>query len=168
MSDVFANLAEAPKGIPTTAIYSKGDGVVAWQACVEKKSVSTDNIEVYASHCGLGVNPSVFFAVADRLALPEREWQPFHDPKNLSASIAIEAAELMEHFQWLRSDELAKLGDNPALLAKVREEIADVLAYVLSFANAMNIDLSSALSDKMRRNAEKYPADVFRGRFKRD
>lgn len=77
MRDVFDNLAEPPPGIPTTAIYSKGDGVVAWQTCVEKKTRLTDNIEVYASHCGLGVNPSVFFAIADRLALPEKEWAPF-------------------------------------------------------------------------------------------
>jgi pimeloyl-ACP methyl ester carboxylesterase len=67
----------APPPVPTTAIFSRGDGVVAWQSCVERKAKHTDNIEVYASHCGLGVNPSVHFAVADRLALPEREWQPF-------------------------------------------------------------------------------------------
>jgi pimeloyl-ACP methyl ester carboxylesterase len=77
MADVFGNLAEAPKGIPTTAIFSKGDGVVAWQTCVEKPSRLTDNIEVYASHCGLGVNPAVYFAVADRLALAEDAWRPF-------------------------------------------------------------------------------------------
>lgn len=79
MQEAFDNLADAPKGIPTTAIYSRGDGVVAWQMCVEKKSKTTDNIEVYSSvsHCGLGVNPAVFFAIADRLALPEKEWAPF-------------------------------------------------------------------------------------------
>jgi pimeloyl-ACP methyl ester carboxylesterase len=77
MQDAFDDLAEPPPGIPTTAIFSKGDGVVAWQSCIEKRSKLTDNIEVYASHCGLGVNPTVFFALADRLALPEREWRPF-------------------------------------------------------------------------------------------
>jgi pimeloyl-ACP methyl ester carboxylesterase len=77
MRQVFRDLALPPPGIPSTAIYSKGDGVVAWQTCLERRSPLTDNIEVYASHCGLGVNPSVFFAVADRLALPEREWHPF-------------------------------------------------------------------------------------------
>jgi pimeloyl-ACP methyl ester carboxylesterase len=77
MADVFRQLSKAPSGIPTTAIYSKGDGVVAWQTCVEKRSSTTDNIEVYASHCGLGVNPAVYYAVADRLALPENEWRPF-------------------------------------------------------------------------------------------
>jgi pimeloyl-ACP methyl ester carboxylesterase len=77
MRDVFGDLAAPPPGIPATAIYSRTDGVVAWQTCVERPSRLTDNIEVYASHCGLGVNPSVHFAIADRLALPEREWQPF-------------------------------------------------------------------------------------------
>lgn len=77
MQDVFDTLAEPPPGIPTTAIFSKGDGVVAWRNCIEKKAKLTDNIEVYASHCGLGVNATVYFALADRLALPEREWRPF-------------------------------------------------------------------------------------------
>jgi pimeloyl-ACP methyl ester carboxylesterase len=77
MREAFGDLAQAPPGIPTTAIFSKQDGVAAWQTCVEKPSRWTDNIEVYGSHCGLGVNASVHFAVADRLALPEKEWQPF-------------------------------------------------------------------------------------------
>ena len=96
----------------------------------------------------------------------ERHWQPFHDPKNLSASIAIEAAELMEHFQWLRSDELSSVREDREAMASVREEVADIMAYVLSFASAMGIDVSSALEDKMKKNAVKYPIERFRGRFK--
>ena len=96
----------------------------------------------------------------------ERDWQPFHDPKNLSASIAIEAAELMEHFQWLRSDELSSVREDREAMARVREEVADIMAYVLSFASAMGIDVSSALEDKMKKNAVKYPVERFRGRFK--
>lgn len=96
----------------------------------------------------------------------ERAWEPFHDAKNLSASIAIEAAELMEHFQWLRSDQLDSVRDDARALAEVREELADVTAYLLSFASKMGIDVSSALEEKMRKNALKYPADRFRGRFK--
>ncbi len=95
----------------------------------------------------------------------ERDWQPFHDPKNLSMSIAIEAGELMEHVQWLRTDELEAVGKDEAKLGEIREELADVAAYVLSFASTMGIDLSSALADKMRKNAVKYPAADFRGRF---
>lgn len=63
--------------VPSTAIYSKTDGVVAWRNCIEPASATTDNIEVYGSHCGLGVNPAVLYAVADRLALPEGGWAPF-------------------------------------------------------------------------------------------
>lgn len=67
----------APPPVPSTAIYSKGDGVVAWENCREPATASTDNIEVHGSHCGLGVNPAVLYAVADRLAQPEDAWAPF-------------------------------------------------------------------------------------------
>ncbi len=77
MSEEFEALRQPPPGIPTTAIYSKTDGVVAWRNCVEQRTALTDNIEVYASHCGLGVNPAVYFALADRLALSQTDWQPF-------------------------------------------------------------------------------------------
>lgn len=96
----------------------------------------------------------------------ERAWEPFHDPKNLSSSIAIEAAELMEHFQWLRSDELDSVRDDAAKMTAIGEELADILAYVLSFAKTMDIDLSAALQDKMKKNELKYPASRYRGRFK--
>ena len=96
----------------------------------------------------------------------ERKWEPFHDPKNLSASIAIEAAELMEHFQWLRSDELNTVCQDARAMAAIREELADIMAYLLSFASTMNIDVSSALRDKMKQNAVKYPAVEYQGRFK--
>lgn len=96
----------------------------------------------------------------------ERKWEPFHDPKNLSASIAIEAAELMEHFQWLRSEELASVSLDNKAMGEVRDEVADIAAYLLSFATRMKIDLASALEEKMRKNAQKYPAERFRGRFK--
>ena len=95
----------------------------------------------------------------------DREWQPFHDPKNLSASIAIEAAELMEHFQWLRTDQLADVRNDPERMQAIGEEIADVFAYVLSFASTMGIDLASTFAEKMKKNGIKYPAAEFRGRF---
>jgi len=96
----------------------------------------------------------------------EREWQPFHDAKNLSASIAIEAAELMEHFQWLRSDELESVTKDTAAMGQIRDEVADVTAYLLSFAQRMGIDVSEALESKMKKNALKYPAEQFRRRFR--
>lgn len=63
--------------VPSTAIFSKNDGIVAWQTSREPKSKTTDNIEVRGSHCGLGANPAVMWAIADRLALPEDGWKPF-------------------------------------------------------------------------------------------
>jgi len=96
----------------------------------------------------------------------ERCWQPFHDPKNLSTSIAIEAAELMEHFQWLRSDQLGSIREDTDAMRGICEEVADIMAYVISFANVMGIDISSTLEEKMKRNAVKYPADEYRGRFR--
>ncbi len=97
-----------------------------------------------------------------------RDWRPFHDPKNLACSILIEAGELMEHFQWLRTDELAAVRDDPAQMAAIREELADVFAYVLSFAETMGIDLTQALVEKMKKNELKYPAERYRGRFRAD
>ena len=75
-----AQLAEGatPPPVPSTAIWSREDGVVAWQNCVEPAGKLSDNIEVHGSHCGLGVNPAVLYAVADRLALPEDGWRPFN------------------------------------------------------------------------------------------
>ena len=67
----------APPPVPSTAIWSRADGIVAWQTCKERASATTDNIEVRGSHCGLGVNPSVLYAVADRLAQREGGWAPF-------------------------------------------------------------------------------------------
>lgn len=96
----------------------------------------------------------------------ERDWQPFHDPKNLSMSIAIEAAELMEHVQWMRSEELVELRHDPVRLGEMAEELADIFAYVLSFAATMEIDLSAALRGKMIKNAQKYPVEQFKGKYK--
>ena len=101
-----------------------------------------------------------------RRFVDERDWNQFHDPKNLSMAIATEAAELMEHFRWLTGPQARELRNAPSDFQEVCEELADILCFTLSFANALDIDLSSALHDKMHKNAEKYPADRFRGRFR--
>lgn len=95
----------------------------------------------------------------------ERDWRQFHSPKNLSMSLAIEAAELMEHFQWIGIAESRYVKDDPAKLALVRDEMADVLCYILALANELDLDLSAAIRDKMVKNAAKYPAELSRGRF---
>ncbi|SAK83947.1 Alpha/beta hydrolase family protein [Caballeronia glebae] len=66
-----------PPPVPSTAIFSRTDGVVAWQGCLEQLSATSENIEVESSHCGLGHHPAVLYAIADRLAQPEGQWRPF-------------------------------------------------------------------------------------------
>lgn len=95
----------------------------------------------------------------------ERDWEQFHDPKNLSIAIATEAAELMEHFRWVRNERAADLLKDEQALAGIRDEVADTFAFLLSFANAANIDLTQALRDKMRRNAKKYPVEEYKGKY---
>jgi hypothetical protein len=70
--------------VPSTAIYTRTDGVVPWQACVEAEGPRRQNVEVYASHIGLGHNPTVLLVVADRLAQPEGQWAPFSPPRLLA------------------------------------------------------------------------------------
>lgn len=94
-----------------------------------------------------------------------RDWHQFHTPKNLAMSMAIEAAELMEHFQWLTAEQSRAVADEKDKLAAVGEELADVFCYVLAMANELGLDLSTALRQKMRANEKKYPAPEYRGRF---
>jgi NTP pyrophosphatase (non-canonical NTP hydrolase) len=104
--------------------------------------------------------------IADFVA--ERDWSQFHSPKNVSMALAIEAAELMEHFQWLTTEASRRLADEPEKLAAVGEELADVIGYSLALANELGLDVSSAIRAKMVKNVEKYPADQYRGRFERE
>jgi len=92
----------------------------------------------------------------------EREWEQFHTPKNLSMSIAIEAAELMEHFQWLTVEESTNLSADA--LADIGEELADIVIYSLSLSNVLGLDLSATVLDKMAKNIRKYPKDQVRGK----
>ena len=91
----------------------------------------------------------------------ERDWDQFHTPKNLSAALSVEAAELLEHFQWLqhgRSDELG-----PDKLVQVKHEMADVLVYLVRLADKLDVDLVRAVEEKMVLNRAKYPAELVRG-----
>jgi NTP pyrophosphatase (non-canonical NTP hydrolase) len=95
----------------------------------------------------------------------ERDWRQFHTPKNLAMALAIEAAELMEHFQWLAPDESRAVADDEHRRNEVAEELADVVCYALAMANELGIDVADALRAKMIKNAQKYPADEYRGRW---
>jgi len=77
VDDAQADTVSVAPSVPTTAIYSRTDGICSWQGCVEKNSAQSESIEVQGSHCGLAVNPAVVYAVADRLAQPEGSWTPF-------------------------------------------------------------------------------------------
>jgi len=96
-----------------------------------------------------------------------REWRPFHTPKNLSMSIAIEAAELMESFQRLTTDEARAAAEDANERAAIADELADIVIYCLSLSNALDLDVSSAVLGKLQTNEDRYPADEFRGRFRR-
>ena len=98
----------------------------------------------------------------------ERDWRQFHAPKNVSMALAVEAAELMEHFQWLDVEASRQLPSDPAKLAAIGEELADVIGYSLALANELGIDVSEAIRNKMVKNRLKYPADEFRGRYRRE
>jgi len=89
----------------------------------------------------------------------ERDWQRYHVPKHLVMSIMIEAAELMEHFQWVGVESIDDVKADAERMQQVREELSDVLAYTLSLANALDIDVSSAYAAKMKKNETKYPSD---------
>jgi NTP pyrophosphatase (non-canonical NTP hydrolase) len=91
----------------------------------------------------------------------ERDWGQFHTPKNLSAALAVEAAELLEHFQWLQAGEAAELG--PDKVREVGHEMADVLSYLLLLADRLDIDVLGALDEKIAVNEAKYPAAQVRG-----
>lgn len=91
----------------------------------------------------------------------ERDWDQFHSPKNLAAALAVEAAELLERFQWLTEDQSRKLP--PEELARVREEMADVLNYLVRLADKLDVNLLEAARDKIKLNALKYPIETSRG-----
>jgi len=95
----------------------------------------------------------------------EREWDQFHSPKNLSMALIVEAAEMVEHFQWLTEEQSCNL---PAeKLAEVELELADIQIYLISLAEKLQLDLVAAVDKKLVLNAQKYPADEVRGSSKK-
>jgi NTP pyrophosphatase (non-canonical NTP hydrolase) len=90
-----------------------------------------------------------------------RQWERYHTPKNLAMALIVEAAELVERFQWLSPEESAAL--DAARREQVRQEIADVLIYLTRLADLLDIDLLKAAADKLEINARKYPVEQARG-----
>jgi NTP pyrophosphatase (non-canonical NTP hydrolase) len=95
----------------------------------------------------------------------ERDWDKFHSPKNLAIALSVEAAELLEHFQWVSETESAVIP--PERREQMRHEMADVLLYLIRLADKLNIDLAAAAAEKIQLNATKYPIDKARGHAKK-
>ena len=95
----------------------------------------------------------------------ERDWDQFHSPKNLAIALSVEASELLEHFQWLTERQANALP--PEKRDQVRDEMADVLLYLVRLADKLDVDLLDAAATKIAKNAKKYPADQVRGSMKK-
>ncbi len=95
----------------------------------------------------------------------ERDWGKYHDPKNVSESIMIETAELMEEFQWMDVEKAENKIKDEDKLNSVKKELADVIIYCLSLSNQLEIDLSTAIKEKIEENKEKYPEEEFQGEW---
>ena len=94
-----------------------------------------------------------------------RDWDQFHSPKNLSMALMVEAAELMEHFQWLTEAQSAEL--SPGNKQAASEELADILLYLVRLSDKLGVDLREAALRKLEKNAVKYPAELVRGSAKK-
>ncbi|MGH2349894.1 MAG: nucleotide pyrophosphohydrolase [bacterium] len=95
----------------------------------------------------------------------QREWEQFHTPKNLSMGLAIEAAELMELFQWYSGPDSIRVAQQRRIKQAAADELADCVIYCLSFATSAGIDIAAAVRRKLRKNRRKYPVRTSRGRF---
>ena len=109
------------------------------------------------------MSTEVLRALQQRLAAfaAARDWQQFHSPKNLAMALSVEAAELVEEFQWLTEEQ--SRSPTPERLERVRLELADVFIYLLRIADTLGVDLLTAVDDKIVLNDEKYPAERVRG-----
>lgn len=111
------------------------------------------------------VNSMDSLRLALRQFAAERDWDQFHSPKNLAIALSIEASELLEHFQWMAETDSNLL--SPEKLKQVRDEMADVLIYLVRLADKLGVDLLEASSKKLEVNAKKYPAEKVRGSAKK-
>jgi NTP pyrophosphatase (non-canonical NTP hydrolase) len=107
--------------------------------------------------------PSDLLMLRDKLRIfaDERDWNQFHSPKNLAMALMVEVAELMEHFQWLTEAQSNNLATDDK--AAVRDELADVLLYLVRISDKLGVNLTEAALHKLEKNALKYPADMVRG-----
>ena len=95
----------------------------------------------------------------------ERDWSQFHSPKNISMALAIEASELMDLFKWDTEKDSNEKMSKSTPRQEASDELADIMIYAIAFANRNNIDISSAIEQKMQKNEQKYPVNQYKGRF---
>lgn len=96
--------------------------------------------------------------------LREREWEKYHNPKDLAESICIEAAELLQIFQWITPQESEQFKNDPSKVQRIKEELANITIYCLRTANTLNIDLIESILQKIEQNKKKYPPDIYKGK----
>jgi len=96
----------------------------------------------------------------------ERDWDQFHNPKNLAMALSVEASELVEIFQWLTPEQAEEIMDS-SQSDHVKEEVADVMIYLLRLADKLDIDLESMVSDKIVKNGKRYPVSLSKGNAKK-
>ena len=92
-----------------------------------------------------------------------RNWDQFHTPKNLSMALSVEAAELLEIFQWLTDEQAKEIVNNEKEMALIKQEIADVFIYLIRLADKLGIDIEKAVLDKIELNEKKYPIELSKG-----
>ena len=110
-------------------------------------------------------NPFESIKLSLRAFAELRDWDQFHSPKNLAMALNVEAAELLEHFQWLSQQQSSSL--DAETLAEVAEEIADIQVYLIRLADKLGVDIVAATEAKIEKNAQKYPAEKVRGQSKK-
>ncbi len=97
----------------------------------------------------------------------DRDWDQFHSVKNLSMALSVESSELMEIFQWMTEEQSNQIKQDPKLLGKVEDEVADIFVYLMRIVSKNGIDLEQAVLNKLKKNVEKYPVEKARGNSKK-
>lgn len=95
----------------------------------------------------------------------QRDWQRYHTSKNVAIALSVEVSELLEILQWKDEQEIVRIQKDSQEFGKIRDEFADVMIYLLRFADLLDIDVEQAVLDKIRKNDEKYPVELSKGTF---
>jgi len=112
----------------------------------------------------------VFISLLKRMVkdfVEERNWGKYHNSKDIAISIALEAAELMELFQWKGQHEVLEMLKDPDKLVRVKEELADIMILCLNMANVLDVDVSQAIAEKIDKNKAKYPVELVKGNYRK-